>query len=492
MEVAKISKQRTPVKDPESSSRSKTQKVPKLSENSDPNISNSSSPLTKSSKSQKCSSKNPVVLYSPRNKLRERKFVVAKKKKERFDSNPTAVIDCKCKDNNFGGNSKKCLCVAYENLRASQEEFIKKKTETEAETQEEVDLIENLREGYGSDDNQEIDDEIENSSQTGSSTIKRRRDKLMEEARNSVPDSGKVMHLVKAFEKLLSIPKKEEPEKKEDEEEEPKEDQKKKPMKWGLPGLEPPKVTTETRDSFLPSEFVLTAENLGLDQRFSVSSSWDSQRSVSSRDSNGGRRNRRNNSESTGRIGGRRWKKQLKPTSQKPFKLRTEQRGKMKEEEFMKKIQEMMVEEEKKRIPIAQGLPWTTDEPEVPIKPPVKENTIPVDLRLHSDVRAVERAEFDHQVAEKMSLIEQYKMERMRQQKMEEEEEIKKLRKELIPKAQPMPYFDRPFVPKRSTKNPTIPKEPKFHISQHKKIKCCISWSDMSSYTFQGNEVRDI
>lgn len=35
---------------------------------------------------------------------------------------------------------------------------------------------------------------------------------------------------------------------------------------------------------------------------------------------------------------------------------------------------------------------------QVPIKPPVKENTMPVDLRLHSDVRAVERAEFDHQV----------------------------------------------------------------------------------------------
>lgn len=32
---------------------------------------------------------------------------------------------------------------------------------------------------------------------------------------------------------------------------------------------------------------------------------------------------------------------------------------------------------------------------------------------------------------------------------LEEEEEIKRLRKELIPKAQPMPYFDRPFIPRR-------------------------------------------
>lgn len=30
-----------------------------------------------------------------------------------------------------------------------------------------------------------------------------------------------------------------------------------------------------------------------------------------------------------------------------------------------------------------------------------------------------------------------------------EEEEIRRLRKELVPKAQPMPYFDRPFIPRR-------------------------------------------
>lgn len=42
-----------------------------------------------------------------------------------------------------------------------------------------------------------------------------------------------------------------------------------------------------------------------------------------------------------------------------------QQRGKEKQEEFMKKVQEMMIEQEKQRIPVAQGLPWTTDEPEV-------------------------------------------------------------------------------------------------------------------------------
>ncbi|GJU15260.1 WVD2-like protein 4 [Tanacetum coccineum] len=71
-----------------------------------------------------------------------------------------------------------------------------------------------------------------------------------------------------------------------------------------------------------------------------------------------------------------------------------------------------------------------------------------VDMVLHSDVRAVERSEFDQQVQAKLSYIEQYKLEREKEQKLEEEEELKRLRKELIPIAQPMPYFDRPFIPK--------------------------------------------
>lgn len=42
-----------------------------------------------------------------------------------------------------------------------------------------------------------------------------------------------------------------------------------------------------------------------------------------------------------------------------------QERGKIKEKEFMKKLQQMMEEEEKLRMPTTQGLPWTTAEPEV-------------------------------------------------------------------------------------------------------------------------------
>lgn len=466
----------TPTKDAQGVRSNASEKV-KNQENCNPNL--KSSPLIKSAKSQKSGVKNnpnnPPSFVSPKKKLRERKFVVAKKnnvKKQELGNR-----DCKCKDKING----KCLCVAYENLRVSQEEFFKSR-DCGVEGFEDESIFEK----------QDVEDELgdcepeagESPKGVGSSTTKRRRDMLLEEARASVPEpgSGRVLHLVKAFERLLTLPKKADDSKDDDGDNEGT----KKGLKWALPGLQQPPRAPETQESssvFCPGELFFNADSLGLDAH--VSSSMDSSRgSVSSRSSIGSRRSRRSGSFSSGTVGGRKWKKkqQHKVTSQRPFRLRTEQRGKMKEEEFVKKLQEMMIEEEKQRIPIAQGLPWTTDEPECLIKPPTKDITRPIDLKLHSDVRAVERAEFDHQVAEKLTLIEQYKLERERQQKLEEEEEIRRLRKELVPKAQPMPYFDRPFVPRRSTKQPTIPKDPKFHFPQQKKIKCCLSWNDLNDY----------
>ncbi|CAN1311102.1 Microtubule-destabilizing protein 60 [Linum perenne] len=286
----------------------------------------------------------------------------------------------------------------------------------------------------------------------GSSTVKRRREKFLEEARKSVPECGKVMHLVKAFEQLLTVPK-----------------SLKEKQRLEVSGMQPP---LDSSSSFCPSEMFLAPENLGVDSRLSVSSSWDAnQGRLANAKLVGIRMSYLQSSESCATMGGSRWKKkQQKVTSLNPFQLRTEQRGKMKEEEFLKKIHEMMTEEKRLLIPIAQGLPLTTDEPEHLIKPPVKESTKPIDLTLHSDVRAEERAEFNQQVLEKLSLYEKYKMERERLQKLAEEEEVRRLRKELIPKAQPLPYFDRPFIPRRSMKQPTIPKEPRFHVPHHKQI----------------------
>ncbi|XP_076900993.1 microtubule-destabilizing protein 60-like [Bidens hawaiensis] len=415
---------------------SKKSKLPETSTTRVPNPTPSKSPPIKSLKSK------PI----PVNNIRQRKFVVAKKNSK---SGTLESVNCKCRANS---KLNKCVCVAYESLRASQDEFTKIGSVITEEEQKE-NLIEknpNLELG-----------ESEVSGERLSGQMKRRRDKVLEVARQSIPSNGcgRVLHLVKAFENALTITKP-----KTDEE---AEDETVKVPKWELPGLRPKAPVTE----FSSPDVFLTPESLGLDSRGSCSSVSDhSKPSVSNRNSGGGRRSRRNSSESSATFKGRKGKRTVKTTPQQPFNLKTEQRGKSKQEEFTKKVQEMMIEQEKQRIRIAQGLPWTTDEPESLAKPPVKEITRPVDLVLHSDMRAVERAEFDQQVQEKLSFIEQFKLEKEKQQKLAEEEELTRLRKELEPKAQPMPIFDKPFIPKRSEKQPTMPKQPKIYNPQQKKM----------------------
>ncbi|KAL8193475.1 hypothetical protein R6Q57_026610 [Mikania cordata] len=403
---------------------------------------------------------NSVASQSPSNKIRERKFVVAKKNPKREESETVAKVNCKCEANT---NSKKCLCVAYETLRASQDEFSTIGNVIEDEQKE--NLNENPKLVTQSEEKLGGSEVGEASGERTSAQVKRRREKLLEVARQSIPDTGngRVLHLVKAFENALTLTKSKTGTQNED----PNEDPTIKIPKWELPGLRPKAPVTE----FSSPDLFLSPESLGLDScALSCSSGSDhSKPSISNRKSGGGRQSRRNSSESSATFKRRGKRNTAKTTTQQPFKLKTEQRGKSKQEEFSKKIQEMMIEQEKQRIRVAQGLPWTTDEPESLARPPVKESTRPVDLVLHSDLRAVERAEFDHQVQEKLSFIEQFKLEKEKQQKLTEEEELKRLRKELVPKAQPMPYFDRPFVPKRSEKQPTMPKEPNLHNPQHKK-----------------------
>lgn len=209
---------------------------------------------------------------------------MAKKNSKKEKSNTsTAAAACKCTVS--GKKSNKCLCVAYETLRASQEEFFKNRgqiddqcelldrAENEVEEEElKNSKIENCAEGKLG------QNEIEQSSETGSTNAKRTRERLLEEARKNEPEpgSGKVMHLVKAFEKLLSIPKTKESSDQVDDGEEELEEDSKKGMKWALPGLQQPRVfeTQVSSSSFCPSDFFLTSENLGLDCR--VSSSLDS------------------------------------------------------------------------------------------------------------------------------------------------------------------------------------------------------------------------
>lgn len=261
-----------------------------FSENLNPNFpilnlrSSNSPTIIKSEKSAKKSDSrnpNPIQVASPwlKNKIRERKFVVAKKKSrnEELNSSAAAVACDKCKK--AIGESSKCLCVAYQSLRASQEDFFNKRTEVDNDID-----VDKPNKHTGGDENQGlklnhvgqntgIDNEgglegkksSENNGEDGELILKRSRDKLLEEARESVPEtgSGRVMHLVKAFENLHLIRKTDDSGEKELEEVEDE----KKGTKWDLPGLQLSTKVSKPQVSlslYCPSDFVLTSESLGL------------------------------------------------------------------------------------------------------------------------------------------------------------------------------------------------------------------------------------
>ncbi|KAK9015352.1 hypothetical protein V6N11_006463 [Hibiscus sabdariffa] len=111
-------------------------------------------------------------------------------------------------------------------------------------------------------------------------------------------------------------------------------------------------------------------------------------------------------------------------------------------------------------------------------KPPAKENTRQQEFKLHTGQRAVKRAMFNYSVATKFYLSEIQKRQVEKVQKMIEDEEIRSLRKEMVPKAQLMPFFDRPFFPQRSNRPLTIPREPSFR-TVNSKCWSCISENEL-------------
>ncbi|KAM5558257.1 microtubule-destabilizing protein 60 [Rosa sericea] len=114
-------------------------------------------------------------------------------------------------------------------------------------------------------------------------------------------------------------------------------------------------------------------------------------------------------------------------------------------------------------------------------KSPTRENTKPQEVKLHTQQRATKRAMFNYMVAAKLSILEQRRKQEEMLHKMIEEEEIRLLRKEMIPRAQLMPFFDRPFIPQRSSRPLTIPKEPSMMSS--KSFTACRSGTPI--YSFQ-------
>ncbi|WVZ66041.1 hypothetical protein U9M48_015318 [Paspalum notatum var. saurae] len=208
-----------------------------------------------------------------------------------------------------------------------------------------------------------------------------------------------------------------------------------------------------------------------------------------------------------------------------PFNLQTEERGHLKERKLEAQLLHKKMEEEKARLHKANPYPYTTDYPVVPPKPEPKpctrpegfqleslvrheleqqrlmeerermereeaqrrvvkaqpiliEDPIPLPERdrkpltevqqfaLHVDERAVQRSEFDNMIKEKEKTYKRLREENEFAQKIEEEKELKQLRRSMVPHARPLPKFDRPFRPQKSTKQVTRPKSPQLQVDE--------------------------
>ncbi|KAL1355885.1 hypothetical protein HN51_007848 [Arachis hypogaea] len=219
-------------------------------------------------------------------------------------------------------------------------------------------------------------------------------------------------------------------------------------------------------------------------------------------------------------------------TTPNPFHLHTEERGAEKEKRLLVELLTKQWEEERARVPKANPYPYTTDYPVIPQKPEpkqctkpepfqleslvrheeemqkemeerlrmereeaemrtfkaqpiLKEDPIPVpekvrkpltqvqQFNLHVEHRAVDRAQFDERIKEKEMMHKRYREESEAARMIEEEKALKQLRRTMVPHARPIPKFDNPFCPQKSTKDTTKPKSPNlrvFHRKERRKV----------------------
>ncbi|KAI4333942.1 hypothetical protein L6164_018690 [Bauhinia variegata] len=227
-------------------------------------------------------------------------------------------------------------------------------------------------------------------------------------------------------------------------------------------------------------------------------------------------------------------------TTPNPFNLHTEERGTEKEKKLFMELVQKQWEEEKARIPKANPYPYTTDYPVIPPKPEPKECTKPEPFQLESlvrheeemqreveerrrtereeanmrifkaqpilkedpipvaekvrkpltqvqafdlnvDHRAVDRAEFDQKIKEKEMMYKRYREESEAARMMEEEKALKKLRRTMVPHARPVPKFDNPFCPQKSSKEATKPKSPNLRVLHRKERRKIFNGTAFSS-----------
>ncbi|KAL4311054.1 hypothetical protein GQ457_01G000280 [Hibiscus cannabinus] len=151
-------------------------------------------------------------------------------------------------------------------------------------------------------------------------------------------------------------------------------------------------------------------------------------------------------------------------TKPEPFPLESLVRH---EEEMKREMEERRKKEkEEAQMRIFKAQPVLKEDP-IPVPEKARKPLTQVqEFDLHVNHRAVERAEFDQKIKEKEMIYKRYREETEAARMIEEEKALKQLRRTMVPHARPVPKFDHPFCPQKSSKETTKPKSPHLRVLQ--------------------------
>jgi hypothetical protein len=180
------------------------------------------------------------------------------------------------------------------------------------------------------------------------------------------------------------------------------------------------------------------------------------------------------------------------PTVPEPFSLMSIQLHEESLLEFQKEIEEERRREREASTIKAKSVPKSLYEPAIPPKPDEAKVTVPLGMKLESDVRAKKRNEFDEEMSKKMAQLGNMQLEMEKQKEDQENKALKELRRKsvdeggLMFKAKPILKED-PFPVKSNSKpfEPTIPKSPKFILKERRSTT-----NEMRSSSEDQNKVK--
>ncbi|KAJ2376466.1 Protein tpx2 [Coemansia sp. RSA 2607] len=158
-------------------------------------------------------------------------------------------------------------------------------------------------------------------------------------------------------------------------------------------------------------------------------------------------------------------KRKRQPTQQlhtSPFKLETDVRGETYQRQLRERLAELEQKQRERQQFKARPIPSSLDHPFVP-QPSTHPLTASEEVMLKTELRSEERRAFDDDRAERERIREEVLERKRLEEEKRDDEEIKRLRKLLVHKAQPIRHY-KPVDVQPSDRPLTVPKTPQWSV----------------------------